>query len=133
MTPDEIKDLNGSELASMAGLSASPDSPTSPGSVFLADVRDWYLEHRNDDDVEDNLTVVGDYETGAGVLDHRTRQVWLTFTDLALWQEDDLDEFGRSYKFEDITKAAQDACAEVGYRLARALYEADDLRSEDDD
>lgn len=133
MTLDEIKELTGYALAQMAGVS-SPDSQESPGAVFLTDVRDWYIEHRDDIRAdEDKINQVGQMDTSAGAVDHRTYQAWCAFTDLAIWQNNDLDQFENSWKWEDISDAIYFGLGETAESLARLIYEDDTEIQADED
>jgi hypothetical protein len=128
---------NAYQLANDADVT-TPDSLESHGSTFLLAVQDAVHEAIEDadgdttaDDLRDNVA-----EMINGLVPIYTYQKWMTFVDLAAWQEDAQEMIG-----EDVVKvdAALDQLSDVALyqiadRLAYRIIEAweEDQDNEDD-
>lgn len=97
-------------LAEVAGCFA-PDSPTSPGAVFLLGIAEHVADSR--DDGEDAAAYIAD-----AAVPVYTHDVWAAFVDLGAYREDpsELGDDG-----SDMTKSASLALYVVADRLASAL------------
>lgn len=112
-------------LAKLAGC-ASPDSETSPGAAFLERVASTVDDYSHDSD-RDWI-----HEAADGAVPVYTYDRWLTFVDLAAYQED-ISELGMR-ACDDLTDAAGVALYMIADRLLQALVdEDDDERADEDD
>lgn len=100
---------------------AGPDSESSPGAKFLVLVEDSFIEA-----VEyDRFPAEGDewpsdvvHEIADGCVPVYTHDRWVTFVDLAAYQEDVSELAGGG---EDMTTLAAYALYQIAYRLAAEL------------
>ena len=113
----DIKDRSVYWLAKDADC-LEPDSDTSPGAQFLADVRDAMVEAiesnelDEDDDASDLIREIADQAP-----DVYTHPRWKEFTDLGAWQEE--PESGDWP--EDLTDTAGVALYQIAERLCHSL------------
>jgi hypothetical protein len=117
-------------LASLADC-ASPDSIESPGAKFLGgvarDVADRAQPYTTSEPTPadvyrarlDELTGDDAHELADSAVPVYTYDRWLTFVDLAAWQED-ISDYGST---DDLTNAAGVALYMIAERLVRALAE----------
>lgn len=111
------------------GFDQAPEEPRdgSPGAQFLRSIEyavDDYLDRRYAD--QDDAA----YEIADSCVPVYTHTLWMTFVDLAAYQEDPT-ELGADA--EDMTKAAGACLYMIGQRLASELIEAASPDEEDDD
>lgn len=130
---EEIKALQAHELADIIDCQR-PDSPSSPGAVFLAMVRSEVVSaieyHRFA--TEDRSGVIS--EIAADAPDVYSYGKWLEFVDLCAWSEQADDGEWSS----DLDTAGSQALRQIAERLAYALVEGweahnDEQADEDED
>jgi len=120
---DKIADFKTDGAFSLAGPAdcMSPDSPTSPGALFLGRVRDDVIER-----VED-ITDLSDFERETEELTHEiadnavpiyTADKWATFVDLGAYQEDVSELAGDE---GDMDKLGSIALYVIAERLVQAI------------
>jgi hypothetical protein len=122
-----IEEMNAYHLAEAVGC-ATPDTPESPGAVFLTSVRDRVLEAIGDVD-DDDLVKLGDaledtrHEIADNAPDVYTATRWAEFTDLGAYRED-LSDIGFSAVGAPTIDGATDLTAAAGtalYSIAERL------------
>jgi hypothetical protein len=109
------------ELASLAGCER-PDGSFSVGGVFLTHVAAEVAKAI--DYCPSDANGEASYEAVDSAIPAAEPVLWLTFVDLAAYQED--DESGRmeeAVRSGDLTQVARVALVQIGERLARALIE----------
>ena len=115
-----VKEWTTFRLALEADL-ASPDAVDSPGALWLNTIREAavefyeYNKEDGDEDVDEGLHLLAD-----GIIPVYTHEVWLVFTDLAVWAEDLLDH--SLPPGEDMTRRAMMLLYNVAERLSRTIY-----------
>lgn len=129
-----METLNAYQLANLADC-ASPDTNDSPGARFLLGVQDDVNEVMgawengpSDYDLSDEAHMIAD-QAAYNAEARGTYNKWLTFVDLAAWQQD-TDEWG---PFEDMNKAADIALYTIARTLAERLIEEAAQTSDEDD
>jgi hypothetical protein len=127
---DAMNKRNAYELANDADVT-TPDSPESHGATFLLSVQDAVLEaieynreqygEVSGDDLRDNVSDIID-----GLVPIYTYQKWMTFVDLAAWQEDASEMFGSDVvKVDEALDQLSDiALNQIADRLAYRLIES---------
>lgn len=117
---EDMRELTAYGLAGLADCSA-PDTLTAPGAGFLTLIRDalvesveYAVEHGDGTVSSDDLAEMAD-----GAVPTYTHPRWLTFTDLAAWQEDLSDIAGNEQEMTDMAGYALYMIAE---RLLNALH-----------
>jgi hypothetical protein len=118
-----LTDMNAYALARLAGCS-DPQSLTSPGGIFLTNVRDMTLQMLADNDITERR-VWELSESAPDVYNHARMQ---EFTDLCAWQEDITDY---TEPTGDFIKDAGVALMIIAERLVRALCEQADIEIQD--
>lgn len=117
-TTEELERLNAFELARMADI-ASPDEFDSVGAQFLLSVRDSFIEYIIDNDGEPSEDMA--HEVADLAVPIYTHERWLTFVDLAAYQED-VEELVTD-DVRDMTQRAGVALYLIAERLVFALIE----------
>ena len=118
-----LTDMNAYALARLAEC-LDPQNLTSPGGLFLTNVRDMVLEMIADDDItERRVWEIAD--NAPDVYNHARMQ---EFTDLGAWQEDITDY---TEPTGDIIKDAGMALLIIAERLVRALCAEADIEIQD--
>jgi hypothetical protein len=132
ITETETEDRNPYQLAQLADVT-SPDSPTSPGAVWLlrvaSDAEDLWDWGKETEDLTDTISEYADQAVPV-----YTHERWKVFVDLAAYTEE-VTEFG---PVEDMTAAAGVALYMIAERLLNALIEekreeAEEEEEEDED
>src|SRR5262245_1287171 len=114
MDIEEIRGLTAFRLADVAEC-LCPDSPDSPGALFLTSVRDAWIEAIEDGPVHDDQI----HEIADNAPDVYTYQRWCEFVDLGAWQEEaEACEWPK-----DLTDAAGVALYQIAERLCWALLD----------
>ena len=95
-----------------------PDSPTSPGGIWLTDLWSNWDEIRDEyDDIERMI-----WETADGAVPVSDYSCWQVFTDLGGWREDLLDhDLGRIAEAGGLTQIARVALCVMAERVVSAL------------
>jgi len=123
---------------------ASPDTPTSPGAVFLLRVRDATVETWDNTEPDDRDPDTADddgrlHETADGAVPIYTHEKWRVFVDLAAYNVDLDDIGGTTGDMDDDSNAALYLIAS---ELVRTLWQElwgcegqdnDDTDDDDDD
>jgi hypothetical protein len=127
---DAMNKRNAYELANDADVT-TPDSPESYGATFLLSIQDYVLEmietvvegqdETTGDDLRNNVWSAID-----GSVPIYTYQKWMTFVDLAAWQEDASEMFGSDVvKVDEALDQLSDiALNQIADRLAYRLIES---------
>lgn len=130
-------------LASPADC-ASPDNADSPGATFLTAVRDATLavwgEDSDSDDYTGEASRIAGLNSDGGVFTIWTDGQWATWVDLAMWQEDLSEYFGREIPTDKLSDLPAIVAGIIGERLSLAIFssliearEQDDEESEEDE
>lgn len=109
----EIKDMTAYELARLADC-LDPQNSTSPGGLFLTNVRDMTVEMISDDDITERRV----WEISDSAPDIYNYARMQEFADLGAWCEDITEYTDAS---GDIIKDAGIALMLIAERLVRAL------------
>jgi hypothetical protein len=119
----EIKDMTAYALARLADC-LDPQNSTSPGAIFLTNVRDMTVEMITDGDITERRV----WEISDSAPDVYNYARMQEFADLGAWGEDITDYADAS---RDIIKDAGIALMIIAERLIRALLSSVDIEIED--
>ncbi|MER6231765.1 hypothetical protein ABT169_21870 [Streptomyces sp. NPDC001616] len=114
---EEIKQYGPHQLAQKADV-ASPDTLTSPGAIFLTDIRDAVIEALEEAGGVSERKHGEIADSAASVMTH---EKWKQYVDLCAYRED-LSDFGEPTK-GGIEGAVDTALFYIAHRLAGALVE----------
>lgn len=138
MTLDEIRALTPAQLAGHLGLDTS-NLDTDPAAVYMADVRDWYVEHRDEFITDPGiLGRAGKDATEGGALPVSQHNQWSIFTLLAVWawRGMDTDTMETALKgpiqWDYLTSAIREGLSAVTVALVARLWEDDSANTEHD-
>ena len=119
-----VKEWTTFRLALEADVGA-PDAVDSPGARWLNTISEAavefyeYNKEDGDEDVDDGLHLLAD-----GIVPVYNHEVWLVFTDLAIWAEErpDLVHAIGTYEEPDMTTTARVMLYYVAERLAHTIH-----------
>lgn len=125
-----IKDIEGQSVYWLADqiYVQSPDTSTSHGAVFLADIRSAFISVLLSGRIEDEASardvgsLIGYMETDGGVAPNYTQAAWITYVDLCLWAEDIEEYTGSSTPDAYVTQHMYDMLQGCSEKLCMHLW-----------